>query len=366
MDLLDYEEEEVHSLPNATEQSQATTLASSSGEGTSKVDTDYKSMLLQMQAQIKLLSEKLVPAVNVKPPTHEVDDSPFPANQEALHASPFGEKEDSEHFDLDNDLEDLLSGSTKEPDICSLDAGEQVFGDITAELNLAQENGPKVQDKVATLVSNICKAKLKPAKIKEKCSKYLRPENVELLETTHCNKPIWDHLQMATRTRDMKLQKIQTLNVKAMSALTSLLNDCVGSKAIMDKDTLLINVADALALLGSANVDLNAFRRDLMRPELKAEYKTLCDKNTEFESSKYLFGDNITQQLRDISDANKISKRCMAPSRGRSRGFGRSKFTGRGRTHRYQPFLGNRQGRQYYNRPLPKGPNTMANKNSKN
>ena len=57
MDLLDFEEEEVHSSPNATQRSQGPTLASPSGEGTSKVDIDYKSMLLQMQAQIKQLSE---------------------------------------------------------------------------------------------------------------------------------------------------------------------------------------------------------------------------------------------------------------------------------------------------------------------
>ncbi|KAJ8042071.1 hypothetical protein HOLleu_13048 [Holothuria leucospilota] len=185
-----------------------------------------------------------------------------------------------------------------------------------------------------------------PSKLKEKCNKYPKPENIDLIQVTQINRLIWDNLQVPTRTRDIKLQKIQMLSLKAMTALTSILNDSLVSKANIDKESVLTKITDCMVLLGSANRDLNQFRRELIRPEMKAEYKALFGKPT--GSSKFLFGDDISQQLRDIADANKLSKRCMYPSRGNARGRGSGKIRGRGRPdHRYQPFLDKRQNQAY-------------------
>ena len=107
---------------------------------------------------------------------------------------------------------------------------------------------------------------------------------------------------MGTRTRDIKLQQFQMVNMKAMTALTDLLNDTLVSKANLDKESLLVKITDTLALIGCANIDFNHLRRDLIKPELKPEYKNLYDKST--TKSKLLFGDAISQQLRDISDTN--------------------------------------------------------------
>ena len=57
---------------------------------------------------------------------------------------------------------------------------------------------------------------------------------------------------------------------KQMTALTSLLIDTLIGKAGIDKDNLLTKLTDASALLGSANIDLNHFRRDFVEPEMKA------------------------------------------------------------------------------------------------
>ncbi|XP_071810752.1 uncharacterized protein [Apostichopus japonicus] len=53
-----------------------------------------------------------------------------------------------------------------------------------------------------------------------------------------------------------------------MIALTYLINDVLTGKAGQDKENVLLKLTDALAFLGSSNIDLN---HDLFKPELKAD-----------------------------------------------------------------------------------------------
>ncbi|KAJ8035056.1 hypothetical protein HOLleu_22144 [Holothuria leucospilota] len=358
---LDYQDSE-EVLPLLDLPKEKSRVPAPSREGTSTRNVEFTDMLAQMQAQIQLLTEKVC-----KPSLDEPTSKPAASNQDALGDNVFpGNLESDSQLDFDQEIQNLLGASDEEPEtntISKITLGEQssdehVFDELVSDLTAASKTGPKVQEKVASLITSVCSTKLPPSKLKEKSEKYQIPENIELMQTTQVNKLIWDHLQLGTRTRDIKLQKIQMLNMKAMTALTSLLNDTLVSKAKLDKQSLLLKVTDALALMGSANVDLNQLRRDLIKPELKPEYKGLFDKST--PPSKLLFGDDIPQKLRDISDANKLTKRCMSPLRGRGQSYGRMKF--RGRAHagqRYQPFLGNRHAhwRRPYNRMPPKSQN---------
>lgn len=330
-------------------------------------DFDIKKAFAQMQAQMKALSEKVGLAsqpLEVEK-YHQADtfsEENFPGNT-VLEISD-DPQENPGGQDIDEELQTFLDAPmasvvdlTIPPD--SISQGEQLFDFLVSDLDYETTAGPKISEKLASVVANICTIKLQPAKLKEKCDKYKRPENVELLQTTQVNKLIWDNLQLATRTRDIKLQKVQMIIVKAMSAITTLVNDCMISKAGLEKQNILAKATDALALLGSANIDFNLFRRELIKPELNSEYKNLCDKSTPV--SKFLFGDNVSQQLRDINDANKLSKKCMFPIRGRTRGQGRGKFrTQRGsyQSRRYQPFLG--QWKPSQNKGQPKQKNQRS------
>lgn len=179
--------------------------------------------------------------------------------------------------------------------------------------------------------------------MKERCQKYERPGNLDSMQPTQVNKLVWDHLKTYTRNIDMKIQRIQFLNVKAMTALTVMINDILVAKSALDKETIMTRATDALALLGLANIDLNQVRRDLIKPELIAEYRSLSSKS---QNSALLYGDDISQQMRDIAEANKIS-RWLTPTKGKfsgsytySRGRGRARG-GRGTYTSY--FLGQRQ-----------------------
>ena len=342
MDLLDYEEgSEADKLsPSPADVAGPSGLNPPSGKDTSEKN-DLKEVLAQMQKQINQLADKISAQDQGRPHVSDVESVNSPFNQ--LDHS----------LDFDEEIQNLLSksqvDSAENSGVITIDEApkeaeeQKLFSDLVSDLNLDAKFGPGVEGKVASLLNNICINKLSPAKLKEKCDKYRTPENVKLLQTTQVNKLVWDNLKTPTRTIYIKLQKIQMLNVKAMSALTGLLNEVLLCKVSLDKESIITGLTDALVLLGSANVDLNYYRRELIRQEVKSDFKNLCDKSTPI--STLLFGDELSQKLRDISDANKLSMRCLAPrGRGRNPIPFRGKARGRGRyAQRYQPFLGKRQ-----------------------
>ncbi|KAJ8021950.1 hypothetical protein HOLleu_39297 [Holothuria leucospilota] len=234
-----------------------------------------------------------------------------------------GKESQSVEVDFDQQIEDILAERPKYPDedVLSIvsrqidevidsqgeDSHGALFQNIVSQLELDKKSGAPVQDKLASLIKSVLTEKLSDSKLKEKYSKYERPANVEALQTTQVNKIIWDNLKSQTRSRDIRLQKIQLNNIKAMTAIAGLTNGILTSKARVDTENLLSVLADILALLGTANQDFNQFRKDLIKPELKPEYQNLCSKA--IPTTIHLFGDNVSQEVRNITEATKVSKR---------------------------------------------------------
>ena len=55
------------------------------------------------------------------------------------------------------------------------------------------------------------RTKLNGEQIKEVADKYLRPKNVENLNTLTVNNEIWIHLERRVKNQDLKLSKTQAL-----------------------------------------------------------------------------------------------------------------------------------------------------------
>ena len=62
-------------------------------------------------------------------------------------------------------------------------------------------------------------------------------------------------------------------------------------------------VADITSLLGKVNRDITLKRKTMIRPALKGDFKTLSTSTTATEN---LFGDNLTQAIKDIQVKRKI------------------------------------------------------------
>ena len=177
-----------------------------------------------------------------------------------------------------------------------------------------------------------------------------RPANCVDLAVVKVNQMIWDALPASARARDKKCQKLEAsvvtaskILVKALAKFATL--DKVDA-GVYAKDTFVEECGTALALLGQSNKQINALRKDLLRPELKSEYKHLCNVSTPV--SVLLFGDDVSKTAKEIEECAKITNKMFtggfvrprvgrlarfrvayaaARGRGRSQGYG---FYGRG------------------------------------
>lgn len=50
------------------------------------------------------------------------------------------------------------------------------------------------------------------------------------------------------------------------------MNEILSCKAGLEKETIMTRLMDALTMLGTANIELNYFRREMIKPEMKSEY----------------------------------------------------------------------------------------------
>ena len=68
---------------------------------------------------------------------------------------------------------------------------------------------------------------------------------------------------------------------------------------------------DSVKLLFHANSDLTVHRKDLVRPELDKCYQQLANSDN-VVSTKFLFGDNLEQQIRTLTDVAKIGQKVSS------------------------------------------------------
>jgi len=109
---------------------------------------------------------------------------------------------DSNEFVEESDIECNEVGNNcnaVEPDIFQTISGETKFGERV---------GPDVHKSLACLADRFLSEKMNESETKEKCEKYLRPSNIEFLETPKINKPIWENLSLS-KIPDVLLQNVQ-------------------------------------------------------------------------------------------------------------------------------------------------------------
>lgn len=153
------------------------------------------------------------------------------------------------------------------------------------------------------------------------------------------NPLIWENLDGKTRSLDLKIQRCQKPLIKGMTALLTSMNT---------RDGYAEPEQDSLALLASANYELNLLRKELIKPDLNQRYSHLCKPSV--KSTEWLFGDDLPKTVKDLDEQQKAAG-AMRQQKGRF--FRRFNPTGNRPAHRYtaagwfrrnqtasQPFLG--------------------------
>ena len=131
--------------------------------------------------------------------------------------------------DVEGDINSLIQQSTSltEP---LLGEENEILGVIVQEYDLEEKCGPPVNEKPAAIVNKMARSKLADDKLKEKLTQYTRPKNCEKLVGTKVNPEIWAKISPATRSRDLKLQIIQTTSLKATTVLVEVTDKFLNSK----------------------------------------------------------------------------------------------------------------------------------------
>ena len=136
-----------------------------------------------------------------------------------------------------------------------------------------------------------------------------------------------------------------------MLPLVEVLNDISQNDLNLEKidaKAMIKKLTDSIAFIGSANVNMIRTRKQLMKRDLPSKMQPLCSEGLGF-SADFLFGENLSLQLKEISELNRVTsgfrqssfRYPMRGSRGNLRGF----RGGRGfRRHRFSPY--NRQSSQ--------------------
>ncbi|CAB4006980.1 Hypothetical predicted protein [Paramuricea clavata] len=218
--------------------------------------------------------------------------------------------------DEQNDDVAVLLGESQPQGENSGNDNEKEFGaildSVVQELD-EEQLGPAVSEKLAEVINKTLRSKLSEEKLKEKQNAYPRPQNCESLETTRVNPEIWAQLQSSTRSRDIRLQKVQSVLLKGLLPLVQLLENCRQSDdRSTDKGKIIKLALDSVSLVAQANVELNSRRRALIKPDLNEKFQQICGDHVPITT--LLFGDDVAKTLQDIASTNRVSQKVATPT----------------------------------------------------
>ena len=170
---------------------------------------------------------------------------------------------------------------------------------------------------LATLVNKVFREGISDEKFQKLLKESLRPDNCDSLVKTRVNNLVWNLLSPHVHTIDSNMQKIQEAVIKSAILITKLLSN---NAAQLDESQI-ESGTDALGLLGQANKLINVRRKDLHKSNLNPEYHYLCSPSQKY--TDMLYGDDISKNVKEIQDINKIGCRIKGSMQSCQRGSGR-------------------------------------------
>jgi len=133
-----------------------------------------------------------------------------------------------------------------------------------------------VSSQLPNLVDKMVKTMSSDDHAKEKLGKYNRPQNCENLVSTRVTSEICAKMRSRSKSRDLKMRKIESSMLKSMSPIISLTHKLLTLKSkpqhISKEDVscFLLFTLDLLTLISHSIYETNLIRRELITPDLKS------------------------------------------------------------------------------------------------
>ena len=293
--------------------------------------------------------------------THDADEENVDINDDSITLDA-GENGDPLAQELNaNDISDVdLENSTEEE-------GDDIFENMVEAIDIRGEDdlpGEALPETWAAKINLAWKTKLAKGAFNVLLQKYKTPSNLTEFIVPKMNSEMWRLIGKWQRKADLSLSGSQRALVKAATAALKL-HDYFAEMPRSTRQVAMQNTADIISLLGKVNRDITLKRKTMIRPSLKGDFKTL---STSTQVTENLFGDNLTQAIKDIQVKRKIEDPSSISSsanrfqyrrnqRGGTRYNNNNNYTGnflwRGRGRgRYQPRASHHhQNQQHHNGP---------------
>ncbi|XP_033726503.1 uncharacterized protein LOC117316116 [Pecten maximus] len=128
--------------------------------------------------------------------------------------------------------------------------------------------------------------------------------------------------------------------IPVVNIANNILEARAGRAQKLSDDEIFRLVTDSLSLVTSTNQSITSRRRELIKTDLKDEYKSLCA--NKLDETKSLLGEDLLQKVPNINTTNKVTNQLIQRPYGR----GRSYYSGYGRGNRcrYTPYYNHGDG----------------------
>ena len=156
--------------------------------------------------------------------------------------------------------------------------------------------------KWAKKVNEAWKTKVSKATLNILMRKYPTPSNLTEMKVPRMNKEIWRLIGKWQRKSDLSLSATQRYLMKAATTVLKLI-DYIPNNPSSEKQVAMQTAADIITMMGRVNQELVSKRKTMVRPCLKGDFKTL---STSTKVTENLFGDNLTQDIKDVQVKRKI------------------------------------------------------------
>ena len=187
-----------------------------------------------------------------------------------------------------------------------------VIDKLTKSFQFVENTGPAINAQLAKLVEKLMREKPTEEKLTELKRQYKSPQNCDSLTETKVNQGMWNNLDESARSMDLKFQKVQKCLVKGVTSVVSVVDSFLLTENSPDNKTLITCLMDGVLLFANANQELNFRRRELLRPQLNANYRYLCAPSNPVTGE--LFGDDLPKAIKDITDTNRLSSKLTRDS----------------------------------------------------
>ena len=168
---------------------------------------------------------------------------------------------------------------------------------IAAKFAIPSGIGKPLDGNLADNIQYLTTHPLDEKNLNDAANKYASPENCPTLDVPRVNSTIWDNLKGHTRTKDLKLQRVQ----KALSRGLTAFARSVDGHDLSDIQQ------DTLALLCNAQFELSCLRRECIRPDINPKFSHLCKASNVLTPSKQLFGDDLSKRVKDFQEEHRAA-----------------------------------------------------------